>query len=356
LLHILDGAPLLAKKSGEVAIWGAAIRAWLGTSANRWTRMAELARELADHRRFHSRPNYTSVDISQSYLEWFFSGFATGEAHFGATVAGWPRFVITLRADDRPILVLLRERIGDVGRLVERAAHRSSKPATSWLVTRLAELRRIIDVLDRHPVAGRQGRVYARWRELVMIRLEHRGGAAAAARAAAVSIRHARTYRPSRAVRRRDLAQVRQDEARDILTRWATAPDSGPLTCTSYERHRRSLHPEWPTRNTIVRRFGSWRSALEACGLSTAHARNEATVERARRSSAPHFEAHRARMRIEVLVAVRRCERDLKRPPTATEFLRWRRGRAPGTPSHATIYRLFPGGWAEVLDAAEREE
>ena len=37
--------------------------------------------------------------------------------------------------------------------------------------------------------------------------------------------------------------------------------------------------------------------------------------------------------------------------PTSTEFLRWRLTGAPATPTQATIYRLFPGGWDAVLEA-----
>ena len=37
--------------------------------------------------------------------------------------------------------------------------------------------------------------------------------------------------------------------------------------------------------------------------------------------------------------------------PTAMEFFRWRLVGAPATPSQATVYRLFPGGWPAVLEA-----
>jgi hypothetical protein len=37
--------------------------------------------------------------------------------------------------------------------------------------------------------------------------------------------------------------------------------------------------------------------------------------------------------------------------PTAMEFFRWRLTGAPATPTQATVYRLFPGGWAAVLAA-----
>jgi hypothetical protein len=37
--------------------------------------------------------------------------------------------------------------------------------------------------------------------------------------------------------------------------------------------------------------------------------------------------------------------------PTAMQFFRWRLVEAPATPTQATVYRLFPGGWSAVLEA-----
>jgi hypothetical protein len=37
--------------------------------------------------------------------------------------------------------------------------------------------------------------------------------------------------------------------------------------------------------------------------------------------------------------------------PTAMQFFRWRLVEAPATPTQATVYRLFPGGWPAVLAA-----
>ena len=39
--------------------------------------------------------------------------------------------------------------------------------------------------------------------------------------------------------------------------------------------------------------------------------------------------------------------------PTAMQFFRWRLVGAPATPTQATVYRLFPGGWPAVLAAYE---
>ena len=42
--------------------------------------------------------------------------------------------------------------------------------------------------------------------------------------------------------------------------------------------------------------------------------------------------------------------------PTAMQFFRWRLVDAPATPTQATVYRLFPGGWPAVLAAYEASE
>jgi hypothetical protein len=53
-----------------------------------------------------------------------------------------------------------------------------------------------------------------------------------------------------------------------------------------------------------------------------------------------------------VVWAVRSFEREHGRRPRALEFFRWRLEAAIDAPTQATIYKLFPGGWAEVLAAA----
>ena len=76
-------------------------------------------------------------------------------------------------------------------------------------------------------------------------------------------------------------------ESLDALSAWSRET-AGKLACTDYMRWRRG-RKDAPSRNTVVRQFGSWRAALEAAGLA---------------------------------------------------------------PTQGTIYRLFRGGWAEVLDQA----
>jgi hypothetical protein len=42
---------------------------------------------------------------------------------------------------------------------------------------------------------------------------------------------------------------------------------------------------------------------------------------------------------------------DVGHPPRAMEYFRWRLERDPNTPTQATVYNLFPGGWKTAIDA-----
>jgi hypothetical protein len=88
-------------------------------------------------------------------------------------------------------------------------------------------------------------------------------------------------------------------------------------------------------------------TALEAAGLGD---------RRARAPHRPGGEARRASLRQQqrarIVDAVRRFEREHGRWPRALEFFRWRLVAAVDTPTQATVYIEFPGGWNEVLAQA----
>lgn len=349
LASLLEATPLLTKKAGEFDLWVAAVDAWTRPGRSRWPRMAALATEIRRHRRYDYRPEPASVDITPDYLDRFLSGFATGEAHFGSTSSGWPRFTINLRGDDQAVLQLLRKHVG-VGSLTRVAARASSKPAISWRVTRLRELERLAALFDRYPIEGRQGRVYCHWRSLLALRCAGHGAQSGDVQRAVVDIRGARAYRPATIGHQASPSDRRRDLSLQALRIWAIAGE-GPWTATAYERVRRSRYPEWPKRDTIARQFGSWREALSAAGIPTADARSPRTLARVSAASASGRAARRAAGRAKIIEAVRRCHQTLGRAPSATEFLRWRLDHARETPSQASLFRLFPGGWAEVVAA-----
>jgi hypothetical protein len=51
-----------------------------------------------------------------------------------------------------------------------------------------------------------------------------------------------------------------------------------------------------------------------------------------------------------VIAAVQTYRREHGRLPRAMEFFRWRYEKDVDAPSQGTVYRVFPGGWDEVLD------
>jgi LAGLIDADG endonuclease len=340
--------PLLGKKAGDFRIWHRAVAAWNDPTlgALRWQRLAQFASELRAHRDPSYDGDYTRVYISTDTLAGFLAGFASAEAHFGATRTGHPRFVIKLRADDTAVLSLLADRFG-AGRLVSVPASDRGRPQTAWFVTRLEELRHLVSVFDRDPPLGRAGRIYPHWRRLVIAT----DRSAASLHPAFTRMVEARRYQarkllpvsaPSRALKEARYAAVLQAWARDA---------EPPYTATSYQRWRSDVAAGAPNRNTLARFFGSWREALEASGLPTEGSRSQESNARAVETAAAKRVAAALRRRAAVLREVDRCWTALGRVPTASEFLRWRLTNAPDSPGQAAFYRLFPGGWPAVLEA-----
>jgi hypothetical protein len=301
---------------------------------------------FAPHRDPSYDGDYTRVYISTDTLAGFLAGFASAEAHFGATRTGHPRFVIKLRADDTAVLSLLADRFG-AGRLVSVPASDRGRPQTAWFVTRLEELRHLVSVFDRDPPLGRAGRIYPHWRRLVIAT----DRSAASLHPAFTRMVEARRYQarkllpvsaPSRALKEARYAAVLQAWARDA---------EPPYTATSYQRWRSDVAAGAPNRNTLARFFGSWREALEASGLPTEGSRSQESNARAVETAAAKRVAAALRRRAAVLREVDRCWTALGRVPTASEFLRWRLTNAPDSPGQAAFYRLFPGGWPAVLEA-----
>jgi hypothetical protein len=348
LASSLSELPLLGKKAGDLAIWQRAVDVWRDPAqgALRWRRLAQFASDLRAHRNPAFDADYTRVDITVTALAGFLAGFASGEADFGASQDGHPRFVVKLRADDTAVLTLLANRFA-VGRLVPVLASNRGRPQTAWLVTRLEELRSLVAVFDRHPPLGRAGRVYRHWRQLVIAA----DRSATALHPVVAGIREARRYRartplpvspPQRASKRKRYVAV--------LLAWAR--DTGPpFTATSYARWRSRSASRAPNRDTLARFFGSWRDALAASGLPRHGSRSHDTNARSVETASAVRVAARSRRRAAVLREVDRCWTVLGRVPTASEFLRWRLASAPESPSQAEVYRLFPGGWAAVVDA-----
>jgi LAGLIDADG DNA endonuclease family protein len=343
--RILDQRPPLGKAALQFELWRRAVDIWVaeGGASPALPALAAEIREL--HR--SACPVPCAVDISETDLAAFLAGFASAEAHFGATDAGSPRFAINLRADDGPLLRLFRETFG-IGHLRAVQPAGGSRPAVSWRIGRLCDLRRLVALFDLYPPRGRAGYVYSAWRELVMLEVR----TSVVRRALAVEIRRRRRHVPGLGrIARMSRAEVGRYRCAGALLRWALSGECSG-SATGYMRWRRSSDPEAPTRNTIARLYGSWRTALEALGLETDACRSKEQVAAIRAANAPSVARRRAESRNAILTAVRRCIAEIGHVPGASEFLRWRATRAPDCPSQMTIYRRFPGGFADVIAAA----
>jgi hypothetical protein len=350
LVGLLDSLPLLGKKAGDFRIWRMAVARWaqLQDGRARWPHLRELAGTLRTHRQPRYAFDYTGPAISQEYLESFLAGFSSAEGHYGASQEGHPRFAIKLRADDSGVLAVLASRFR-VGRLARVPPRHNARPQTIWLVTRLAELRSLVAVFDRHPPHGRAGYIYAPWRQLVL----STDRKAAVRRSLAAQIRATRQCLGSqRAAKRPPPRKRRREVYLSALRRWA-GTTHGRFTAPAYASWRREVDPAAPDRNTLARTFGSWRAAMIAAGIPTDRSRPTTAIARCRQGAANRRLARRIDQREAILHSVKQCSTALGRPPAATEYMSWRLQADPGSPSQATVYRHFPGGWQSVLAALD---
>jgi hypothetical protein len=178
LIELLDQYPLRGRKSRDYAVWRPAVLWWAAGNAKQrqihrdWTPMAYLKDRLGQCKTYAPWVEYSPREDAPSLTDewlWFFSGFATAEAHIGITANGpgyLPRFQITLRDDDFPLLRELRRRLDGIGRLY-RASRPGSHPSVTWMVRDIRGLRRLVDVFDRFPPRGRKRNEYEIWRRAV---------------------------------------------------------------------------------------------------------------------------------------------------------------------------------------------
>lgn len=110
-------------------------------------------------------------------LAWWFSGFADGEACFYGGVSGRTlqvSFSVALRADDAQALALGR-RLIPYG-TIKRREHGYRRPVLSWVISDVEGLLAVVAFFDRYPLRAKKARDYEPWRELVMLKSEHRPG------------------------------------------------------------------------------------------------------------------------------------------------------------------------------------
>jgi hypothetical protein len=216
------------------------------------------------------------------------------------------------------------------------------------------ELGQMARLLDEAGLRGRKRREFDIWRdaalELEAARVEHRRRRARLIVHAGTALIEARRYRAPPPGARVTLARPGRELFLDLLRAAAESGD-GPLTAAVYARAR-ALNPDWPDRNTIARAFGSWAAALDAAGLGS-RCSYRARIPRPRGpAQAAVIRARRGRSAARTLDAVWALSRRLERAPTVHEFLAWRAAHESRLHALSTLYRIFPDGWASVLDRA----
>ena len=114
---------------------------------------------------------------------WYVTGFCDGEAAFtysraGGTLALY--FAIKQRKDNQQIIEEIREYfhyVGNIYRQKESSLTKNSgasKPAAYYRVTRIGELKIIVDHFDKYPLQSKKKQeAYLVWRQMVTHKLEN---------------------------------------------------------------------------------------------------------------------------------------------------------------------------------------
>jgi hypothetical protein len=348
LAAILGEFPVRGRRRGEVEIWRRAVEAWTSWPGERALVLRRLRERLRESRRFRppdDRP--LASPETPEVLRFYLHGLIAAEGSFSLRT-GDVGLSVHMRADERPLLEMLARTTG-VGRVRDQPASGTSRPSATWEVSRLADVERLAGWLEPEALRGRKAAELEIWKRAVQERAAARAAGTRVARSRmrqlVSELQAAREYRPG--VVTPIGRQSKRDETLDVLRAWA-ADTPGSLSCTRYTADRQ---PGWPTRSTITRRLGSWDAALAAAGLSD-RAASPGELRRARgRGGAAARAAHDAAQRERILAALRYLITVHGSVPSAMQFFRWRLIEAPGTPTQATVYRVFPGGWQAVLDA-----
>jgi hypothetical protein len=353
IADLLTRFQIRGRKRREFDVWKAAVELWRSGLTNR----VILARRL--HARLRECRTFTETEVrsfvpapeSPTGLQGWLHGFVCAEGSF-ALGRRRQALNVHLRQDDRPLLEMLVRCLG-VGYVRDYPAYPPGRPSSLWSVTRLEEVAALASWLHPELMRGRKAAEFDVWLRGVSVR---RAARAAGRRAPRESIerlveefKRVREYRPG-TVRPVDPPDTREATL-EVLRSWADS-EPGPLSVNRYDAARVASGRTWPHRNTVARRFGSWSAALAAAGLADREASHAVTREAWRAGGSEARIARATAQRERVLATLALCVASLGRVPPAMEFFRWRLANAPASPTQATVYRLFPGGWPAVLRAA----
>jgi hypothetical protein len=273
MAQLLERFPLRGRKGREADVWIEAVRASEGRDSPD-VDMATLWKRIRDLRRYAGptdrRPNPAH---DQAGLLWYFGGFFSGEGSFQLS-RGQARAMIKLRRDDRALLLAFAALTG-LGRVYDVKPSGIQSPSALWSIYAQSDLPATIELLEAARLCGRKRREFRAWRvgatEFIEARAQGRKRDVERIDTAAAALRGIREYEgPTKPPPARG-EPTRRSVFVEILRTWARE-SPGPLRCTDYSVARRA-HPDWPTRNTMIRPFGSWYEALRAAGLDGRAAR-----------------------------------------------------------------------------------
>ena len=126
--------------------------------------------------------------IEAAFGHWL-AGFIDGEGCFyitstrpaaAAPGALRPKFVLSLRADDRAVIEAARDQLGGLGRIDEYEPSGPGKRTVRWSIQAQGELEALRDVLDAHPLRSKKRRDYAIWCKALSAAADLRRGSAVA--------------------------------------------------------------------------------------------------------------------------------------------------------------------------------
>jgi LAGLIDADG endonuclease len=179
LIELLDGYPLRGRKSRDYAIWSAAVRWWATDDPTRtirfrdWEPMIYLKGRLHEVKAFSHAETRRIITDDGPGSDWmdYLAGLVTAEGTLGihrngAVVA--PKLVVSLRADDRPLLEEIRRRTAVGSIYWQNRLDRTQTLAVGWFVRTRTDLFEVVELLDGHPPRGRKRKQYEIWREAVL--------------------------------------------------------------------------------------------------------------------------------------------------------------------------------------------
>lgn len=119
----------------------------------------------------------TQCSIPPSFGHWL-AGLVDGEGSFNLNLAVGrnsksairPQFMINLRVDDAPVLMLVA-RVLRLGTITYRR-HANHTPMACWRVSSLAECISLVAFFDRFPLRTRKKQDFVYWREAVLERAQ----------------------------------------------------------------------------------------------------------------------------------------------------------------------------------------